>query len=67
MGKTVHTGRLLGIWKPELVKPGNKTKPYRKAIPGRVVSQRSLHRYSPTSSHLLVQNRGRIAFRQLLR
>lgn len=44
-----------------------QTKPYRRAVPGRVASQRSLHGYSPTSSPLLMENRGRIAFGQLLR
>lgn len=67
MGKTGHTGKLLGLWKSKLVKLGNKTKPYRRAIAGRVVSQRSLHGYSPTSSPFLMQIRGRIAFRQVLR
>lgn len=37
MGKTGHTGRLLGIWKPKLVMPRSKTKPYRRAIAGRRV------------------------------
>jgi len=67
MGNTGHTGRLLGIWKPKLVKPGNKTKPDRRAVPGRAACQRSLHGYSPTSSPLLTQNSKRIAFGQLLR
>lgn len=37
MGKTGCTGRLLGIWKPKLVMPRSKTKPYRRAIAGRGV------------------------------
>lgn len=62
MGKTRHTGRLLAIWKPKLVKPRSKTKPYRRAVAGRITFLRSSHGDSP----LLRQNRGRIDFRQLL-
>lgn len=46
---------------------GNTTKRYTRALPGRVASQMCPHKYSPTSSPLLMQNRGRAAFRQLLR
>lgn len=55
------TGRLLGIWKPKLVKPRSKTKPCRRAIAGRITFLRSSHGNSP----LLRQNRGRTDFRQL--
>lgn len=62
MGKTGCTGRLLGIWKPKPVMPRNKTKPYRRAIAGRITSQGSFDGDSP----LLRQNRGRMGFRQHL-
>lgn len=47
MGKTGHTGRLLGIWKPKLVKPRSNTKSYRRATAGRITFQRSSHGDSP--------------------
>lgn len=62
MGKTGHTGRLLGIWKPKLVKPRSKTKLYKRAVAGRITFQRSSHEDNP----LLGQNRERIDFRQHL-
>lgn len=62
MGKTGCTGRLLGIWKPKLVMPRSKTKPYRRAIAGRITSQGSFDGDSP----LLRRNRGRMGFRQHL-
>lgn len=47
----------------ELMKPRSKTKPYRRALAGRITFLRSSHGDSP----VLRQNRGRIDFRQLLR